>query len=150
MCLQVSVFVCFCSLGWNACARGNFGFHDLTFEETEAQEEETLKWANRNMISVAWLTPTHNPFPFYRKGSCKIKSENEAFQSNCLPIGSTGEHGLCWGGRGNRGGGWNVRGRGQGRPKESGSLWDATTGSQGHPCLANQKHSLRKVHFYCF
>lgn len=43
------LFVCFCSLGWNACARGNFGFHDLTFEETEAQEEETLEWANKNM-----------------------------------------------------------------------------------------------------
>lgn len=61
--LLCCLFVCFCSLGWDACARGNFGFHDLTFEETEAQEEETLEWANRNMISVAWLTPAHNPFP---------------------------------------------------------------------------------------
>lgn len=35
----------------------------MTFEETDAQEEETFEWANRNMISVAWLTPTQNPFP---------------------------------------------------------------------------------------
>lgn len=92
------------------------GFYDLTVEETEAQERETLEQANGTMVSVAWLTPAPGPFPPPQESQLQGKSEKVAFDwVSQLPEQPLAHRQHCGSHTVSAGGkeeiwGWNVRG----------------------------------------